>query len=79
MYKKTTYKGTLNNVRGLWCGFKPEGLEVEEELVILYPEEGFVLKHKESGEYFSSVILKDENSGDNYIEEEEKEGDFRPE
>ena len=79
MEVRITYKGTQNGVKGIWCGFKPEGIKVEEELSILYPEEGYVLKHKESGEYFSSVILKDGNSEDNYIEEEEKEGDFRPE
>ena len=79
MKTRITYKGTLNNIRGLWCGFKPEGLDIVEEIPILYPEEGYVLKHKESGEYFSSVTLQDGNSEDNYIEEEKKEGDFRPE
>lgn len=28
---KITYVGKLNGVNGIWCGFKPEGLEVIED------------------------------------------------
>jgi hypothetical protein len=58
---KTTYKGILNGVSGLWCGFKPEGLEVLEERQILYPDEGKELQDKD-GNVFSSVWLKDDKT-----------------
>ena len=56
MKTKTTYKGTLNGVSGLWCGFKPEGLEVEEEISVLYADEGKILEHKKTHEQTTSVI-----------------------
>ena len=37
---KTTYKGYINGVYGIYCGFKPEGLKVEEEVPVYYPDEG---------------------------------------
>ena len=66
MYTKTTYLGTLKGVRGLWCGFKPKGIKVSEERVILYPEEGKELL--KDGERFGAVWLKDGDVADNYTE-----------
>lgn len=56
MKTKTTYKGILNGVSGLWCGFKPEGLEVEEEISVLCADEGKILEHKKTHEQTTSVI-----------------------
>lgn len=57
MEVRITYKGSLHGKRGLWCGFKPEGLEVEEEIKILYPKEDYDLEHKITKERFSSIVL----------------------
>ena len=82
MKLSTTYKGTLNGKRGLWCGFKPEDLSVEEEMHILLPEEGKQLKRKSDGEVLDSIQLKGEDIMENYEEidrpSEEKEIEFRP-
>ncbi|MBQ3990637.1 MAG: hypothetical protein II630_07310 [Bacteroidales bacterium] len=55
MIKTTTYKGTLNGARGLWCGFKPEGLEVEQEITVYKPDEGKVFT--KDGEIFDCVVI----------------------
>jgi hypothetical protein len=72
MFTKTTYKGIYNNTVGLWCGFKPEDLEVLEERVILYPDEGKKLQDK-GGNTFSAVWLKDGKTINDFIEVELKE------
>lgn len=66
---RITYKGTLHGVRGMWCGFKPEGVEVEEEIKVLIPAAGMDLKSKATGDIYSSVILK-ENTQDEFEEVE---------
>ena len=66
MFTKITYIGTLNGVHGIWCGFKPEGVAVDEERTILYPEQGFVLKKE--NKTFSAVWLKDGDVKENYTE-----------
>lgn len=68
MEKRTTYVGTLNGAKGLWCGFKPEGLEVEEEREVLYADEGKVLKNKKTGDISDAVWLKDGDVQENYEE-----------
>ena len=57
MQAKITYKGILNGIHGLWCGFKPENLEVEEEITVYYPDAGKVFV--KDGEKFSVVVIKD--------------------
>ena len=72
---RTTYIGiNENGVRGIWCGFKPDNVTVEEERNILYPAENKVLRHIETQVIFSSVWLQDETLIDEYeeIEEERK-------
>lgn len=65
---KTTvsYKGILNGVHGIWCGHKPEGLEVTEEVTVYHPEEGKVFE--KDGELFDCVILKPKESIKSYTE-----------
>lgn len=71
MEVRITYKGTLNGVHGLWCGFKPEGIEVEKEISILYPAEGKILE--KNGEQFTFVILEENEDIDAYTEIDEPE------
>ena len=72
---RTTYKGiTKDGVKGIWCGFKPEDIEVTEELQIPYPDKDTVLRDKATKETFTSVILAKESDKNNYEEiAEEKE------
>lgn len=66
MEMRITYKGTLNGVKGVWCGFKPEGLEVNEQIEVWYPTKGMLFK--KGDETFSAVILKDGEKIEDYIE-----------
>lgn len=50
----------------IYCGFKPEGVEVIEEREVLYPAEGYELER--DGERFSCVWLKDGDVQENYTE-----------
>lgn len=52
----------------IYCGFKPEGVEVKEEREVLYPEKGYELERKSDKQQFSSVWLKDGDNEENYIE-----------
>ena len=77
MEVRITYVGKLNEVNGMWCGFKPKGVKVQEERKVLYPAEGYELE--KDGQRFSSVWLKDDDKPENYNEvpvEKNIEGDF---
>ena len=67
MQTKITYRGTLNGVQGLWCGFKPEGLEVEQEIPVYYPDENKVFI--KDGQEYSVVVLE---SGESILDYEER-------
>ena len=54
MQTRTTYKGTLKGVHGIWCGFKPKGVKVEEEVIVYYSEEGKVFK---KGDVTSGYVI----------------------
>lgn len=68
MYIKTTYIGTLDGNKGMWCGFLPEGVVVEEERQVLYPEQNYSLRRIATLEVFSSVWLQDGDTQENYEE-----------
>lgn len=70
METRITYVGTLNGIRGMWCGHKPNDVEVTEERVVLYPSECYELESVVNKERFSAVWLKDGDCEDNYIEVE---------
>lgn len=55
---RTTYVGTLNGVHGMWCGFCPEGVEVEEERLVLYADPGYILRNKISEEEVTAVWIQ---------------------
>lgn len=71
MQVKTTYKGYINGVYGIYCGFKPEGLIVEEEIPIYYPDEGKVLV--KDGEEYTAVVLQEGETIEEYTEVEKAE------
>lgn len=56
----------------IYCGVKPEGVEILEERQILYPEHNYILVRKTDGKKYNSVWLKDGDTQDNYIEVERK-------
>lgn len=57
----------------IYCGFKPDGVEVLEEREVLYPAEGYELERITDKERLSSVWLKDGDVKENYIEVKAKE------
>ena len=65
---RITYTGTLNGIKGVWCGFKPDGIIIEQEFNILYPAKDMLLRRKGGEETYHSIILKDGDSMDNYEE-----------
>lgn len=70
---KTTYIGiNENGVKSIWCGFKPQNSIILEEKQILYPDEGKILKHKESKVEYHSKIIEDGDSPENYTEIDER-------
>ena len=71
MQIKITYKGYINGVYGIYCGFKPKGLEVTEEVPVYYPDEGKIFV--KDGEYYSAVVLQKGESIEDYTEVDETE------
>lgn len=71
MQTKITYKGTKDGVYGIYCGFKPDGLEVEEEVTVYYPDENKVFI--KDGEEYGAVVLKEGESIEEYEEVNEPE------
>ena len=71
METRITYKGTLNGIKGIWCGFKPEEAVIEQEFNILYPAEKKLLRKKGEEQTYHSVVLLDGDSMDNYKEVED--------
>ena len=70
MIIKITYVGILDSVHGMWCGFKPEGLIVEEERLVLYPRDGYILKNKLTNEECSAVWIPTEEAQNDWEEVE---------
>lgn len=54
----------------IYCGFKPDGVEVKEERQILRPAKGYKLERKSDKQQFNSVWLKEGDTEENYIEVE---------
>lgn len=75
MKKLTTYIGKLDGVCGVWCGFKPHGIDVEKEVIVYRPEEGKVFQKGE--EYFESVILGEGEKIKDYKEVDKPKEDTR--
>lgn len=71
MQIKTTYKGYIDGVYGIYCGFKPDGLEVEEEVPVYYPDEGKIFT--KDGEEYTAVVLQDGETIGDYEEVEKSE------
>lgn len=74
MQIKTTYKGYLNNVFGIYCGFCPQGLDITEQVPVYYPDEGKVFV--KDGKKYSAVVLQEGESINDYQEVEETDNDL---
>lgn len=72
----TTYIGKFEKngklIPGIWCGDKPENVLISETRNYLVPEEGKILRLKETELMFSTVWLKDGDVAENYEEIEER-------
>ena len=68
MQTKITYKGYIDGVYGIYCGFKPENLEIVEEVTVYYPDENKVFI--KDGEEYGAVVLKEGESIADYDEVE---------
>jgi len=68
MYTKITYVGKINDIHTMTCGFKDDNMIIEEQRLVLYPEINNELLHKETGERFTTVWLKDNDNQNNYLE-----------
>lgn len=56
---RTTYKGiTKDGVKGIWCGFKPDDIEVTEELQILYPDKVWFYRIKQQKKHSLLLFLQ---------------------
>lgn len=66
MVKHESYIGKLKDVAGVWCDHKPRGLKVEETVIWYSADEGMVFT--KDGELFDSVVLKDGETIEQYIE-----------
>ena len=76
MHTTITYKGTRNGIHGLWCGFKPDDVIVEEEITVYHPDEG--KEFMKNGERFSAVVLQEGEKIEDY-EQVDEEKPERPE
>ena len=68
MQTKITYKGYIDGVYGIYCGFCPENLEIEEEVTVYYPDEGKIFI--KDGEEYGAVVLQEGESIADYDEVE---------
>lgn len=66
MQIKITYKGYINGVYGIYCGFKPKGLKNVEEVPVYYPDEGKVFV--KDGEEYTAVVLQEGETIEDYEE-----------
>ena len=66
MQTKITYKGIKDGFYGIYCGFCPENLEIEEEVTVYYPDENKVFI--KDGEEYSAVVLQEGESITDYQE-----------
>lgn len=65
------YKGTLNGIKGVWCGELPGAVIVEKTIMFLTADDAdHELQNKETKEKRSSVIIKEESEIDNWEEVE---------
>lgn len=69
MQIKITYKGIKDGFIGYYCGFRPDGIEIIEEMPILYAEDSYELKCISNGENVgNSIWLHDGDVMENYTE-----------
>ena len=69
---KITFKGILNGVHCVWSGDIQKGARVEEVIPILYPDPKHKLRKKGTEELLDYVILKNDDTQENYEEVEDQ-------
>lgn len=76
---KFEYEKDGKALHGVSSGFLPEyATNVLEEINVLYPAKGMMLKRVDGEELFGYIVLKEDDSMDNYVEVEKPEEE-RPE
>lgn len=74
MFIKITHYGYFNKdghiIYGLFCGYLPAKAIILEEREVLFPQDGYVLVNKITGEELTAVYLRDNDCEDNYTEKE---------
>lgn len=74
MFITTTYKGIKDDIIGYYCGFKPEGVEIIEEMPILNAEDGYdLIRISDNENVGANIWLHDGDVQENYREEEHQE------
>ena len=58
MFERRSYKGMLNGVFGIFTDTKPEGLDLQEEVVFYVPDEDKIFVDKD-GNMIDCVIITD--------------------
>lgn len=66
MKVRKSYVGKLDGVNGIWCDKKPKGIELEKTIEYYQADEGKVFT--KDGELFDSVVLKDGEIIEQYVE-----------
>lgn len=66
MIERKSYKGVLDGISGIWCDKKPKGIKDCETITWYAADEGKVFT--KDGELFDSVVLKDGETIEQYIE-----------
>lgn len=67
---RTTYIGTIDGIKVIVNGDKPENMIVEETKQVLYPASGYVLKRISDNTQHACVVLEDGDTMENYTDVE---------
>ena len=67
MIERKSYIGKLNGISGIWCDYKPEGIEVTKEITFYTPDEGKIFVDK-AGNMVDNVVVNDDVKIEDYVE-----------
>lgn len=77
MKSKKTYIFKKDGHTGMACGFKPKGVEIVDEILVIYAKEYYHFE-KDGIDFGGTVVIKDGDSAENYIEVENKPEEGEP-
>lgn len=66
MKERKSYKGTLNEVFGIWTDQKPEDIVLIDEVTFYTPDDGKIFY--KDGEYYDCVVIEDDVKIEDYQE-----------